>query len=452
MIHLLDAVGRFSVVALVGAGGKTSAMFRLARDHGEPVFTANSAHLALEQRRLADRFYTIAATEDWPDFAPGVPGGVTLFCGPEIASRARVRGLDEAAFERLRQLAGYLAVPLLIEADGSRGLALKAPAEHEPPIPPFVDAVDAVVVCAGMSALGHPLNEEHVFRAGIFSQISGLEIGQPVNEAALARVMCAPQGGLKNIPPGARRIALLNQADGAELQTRAGRLARLLLSSYSVVVVASLNGPGPGGVAQIHAVHRPTAGIVLAAGGAKRLGMPKQLLVWHGEPLVRRAARNAIAAGLDPVVVVTGAAAVEVEAVLDGLRVVVARCPDWETGQSAALKTGLRKALELRPDLDGATFLLCDQPFVTAEVVRAVNDLRARTLALACAPRVGGRRCNPVLFGKDLFPQLLALEGDTGGRQVLERINLETIEWPDALLGEDINTQADYERLRNSEF
>lgn len=448
MISILDAVKNAVCLALVGAGGKTSAMFRLARAYSEPVFVAASAHLSVEQTYLAERCYVIERVEDLPVFEGGIPAGISLFCGSEIPEKHRVRGLDPISLERLRDLSGYHAVPLLIEADGSRGLPLKAPAEHEPPIPPFVQTV---VVCSGMSGLGQPLDEAHVFRPEIFAAIGGMETGQAVDETALARVLRSPEGGLKNVPATTRRMALLNQADTPELVERAARLARMLLPVYSGVIVASLHGPGPDGDAEIHRVYRPTAGIVLAAGGSSRLGRSKQMLGWHGEPLARRAARAAVEGGLDPVIVVTGAFAEEVESALGDMRVVIARCEEWQNGQSESLRTGLRRAMELRPDLDGAAFLLCDQPFVGADVVRAVAELRARTLSAACAPRVGGRRCNPVLFGRELFAQLMELSGDSGGRQVLQGVSVSFVDWPDARLGEDIDTAADYERMRGED-
>jgi molybdenum cofactor cytidylyltransferase len=446
-INLVDAfdIRNKACTALVGAGGKTSALFRLGRAFDEPVFLANSAHLSMDQLKLAARVYTIHSPQDFPDFSGGISSGLSLFCGPELAGKARVSGLDPVSLAHLHQLAGYHAVPLLIEADGSRRLPLKAPAEHEPPIPAFADAV---IVCAGLQGLGQLLSDESVFRAERFGALAGLQMGEPVSVEALANVLLNPLGGLKNIPPGALRGVLLNQAVSPSLRHQAAELARALLFGYANILTTELNGPGPVNDPVIHTLHRPAAGIILAAGASSRLGQPKQLLDWHGEPLVRRAARTALEGGLSPVVVVTGAHAVEVEAALDGLPICIARCDDWASGQSASLKAGLRAALRLRPTLGSAMFLLADQPFVGPDLVRAVTDLHARNAAPAAAPRVSERRANPVLFDRQLFPALLDLQGDSGGRHILANQPIATLDWPDPSILLDIDTQQDYQNLR----
>jgi molybdenum cofactor cytidylyltransferase len=444
-INLIDALGlrgKFCT-ALSGAGGKTSAMFRLAGSFEEPVFLSTSAHLALDQLGLAEHRYTISSSQDLPAFTGGVPAGISLFCGTEIAARQRVNGLDSLALEHLRQLAGYHAVPLLVEADGSRRLPLKAPAEHEPPIPPFADAV---IVCAGLSGLGKALDEDTVFRSALFGQLAGLNAGEPITTQALAKVLVHPQGGLKNIPNAALRGVILNQANTPALRAAAAQLARTLLRAYTNVLIAELNGPGPGVPAIVHSLYRPTAGIVLAAGASSRLGQPKQLLDWRGMPLVRRAALTALAGGLDPVVVVTGAHSAAVTTALDGLPVNISFCENWQNGQSASLKTGLNTALQLRPDLGSALFLLSDQPFVSPELVGAVVDLFAQNRAPAAVPRVDGRRANPALFARELFPALLAIEGDMGGRQVLASQTVATLDWPDPRILLDIDTLEDYQK------
>jgi molybdenum cofactor cytidylyltransferase len=339
------------------------------------------------------------------------------------------------------RLADTWGAPLLIEADGSRGLPLKAPADWEPPIPDFVDTV---IVTAGMSGLGKHLMGEWVYRPEDFGKLAGLELEQPIGLQEAARVLLHAQGGLKNIPAQARRVALLNQADSLELREEAAKLAQLLLDGYQRVVVGALHGPGGDGPqAEIHAVYQKTAGIILAAGAGRRMGEPKQLLEWQGEALVRKQARAAQEAGLDPVILVVGAHAAEVQAVTDDLKLRVAINAAWSEGQSSSVKAGLTAV----PVENGAAvFLLADQPFISAEIIRRLVTHHGQTLAAVVAPRVGGQRANPVLFDRRTFAGLAALQGDTGGRQVMGQWGVDFVDWPDERLLLDIDNLEDYQR------
>src|SRR5512133_3954193 len=195
-------------LALVGAGGKTTALFQLARELPPPVVVTTSTHLGSWQVGFADRHATITRPEDIDRFA-GQIEDVVLFTGPGMGEN-RLSGLEARLLEALFDLAERLQFPVLVEADGSRQKPLKAPAAHEPAIP---DWVDHVVVVAGLSGLGHPLDAETVHRPERFAALSELQPGTPVTEDGLARLLLHPSGGLKNIPEGARRILLLNQAD-----------------------------------------------------------------------------------------------------------------------------------------------------------------------------------------------------------------------------------------------
>lgn len=420
-------------LAFVGAGGKTTALFQLAREIAPALVTTNT-HLGAWQVSQADRHVIWQADTPLPDFSD--LAGICLLTGPLDPKSNRYGGLDAAQMEQLRQAAQDHSLPLLIEADGSRQKALKAPAAHEPVIPSFIETV---VVVAGLSGLNRPLSEETVHRAEQFAALGGLKMGENVSAAGLARVLKHDEGGLKNIPAKARKVVLLNQADSLELQSLGGSMANGLLENYEAVLVASLES------GQIHAVFEPVAGIILAAGESSRYGKPKQLLSFHGEPFVRVVAKTALAAGLSPVVVVSGANADAVEAVVADLDVVIIRNADWEKGQASSIRAGL--APIPAPGVGAAIFLLADQPQVTRHVLEALKSRHAEGLFPIVAPLIADRRGNPVLFDQVTFADLLKLDGDVGGRTLFRDYAVEYIPWHDEHLLFDVDNEDDYRKL-----
>lgn len=423
-----------SRIAFVGAGGKTTAMFQLAHLFGPPVVVTTSTHLGTWQANFADRHFMIERPEDMDRFS-GQIEGVTLFTGPAEAND-RFRGLTLEMLMALNDLAKRLGFPILVEADGSRQLPLKAPAAFEPVIPGWVDTV---LVVAGLSGIGKKLDHTTVHRPEQFAQLCEGKIGDQINGDTLAKVLNHPEGGLKSIPPMAKKVVLLNQADNLELIAEGLYIAGRLIRAYDTVLIASLNEK------VIWERVEPAAGILLAGGQSSRFGMPKMLLEWRGMPVIRHVAETALAAGVNPLVVVTGAVDDAIRVVLRDLPVMMVANPDWQIGQSTSVKQGLRALPE---NTGAAIFLLADQPFVTAELIQALIRKHESSGSPIIAPRVDGRRANPVLFDRVTFGDLLALEGDTGGRAVFGKYPVDYVDWQDANLLFDIDTPEDYDRLR----
>jgi molybdenum cofactor cytidylyltransferase len=444
-------------LALSGAGGKSSALFQISRQYKPPVLVTATTHLAVYQAALADRHFILETKQDIYQLETGLPEMVLLFTGPQEGAD-RFKGLAPGTLEAVRALAEAHRVPLLIEADGSRQLPVKAPAAHEPAIPRFVDQV---VVVAGLSALGKRLSPEWVHRPERFAALSGLIAGDEITPAGLSNVLVHPSGGLKGVPDSARRVILLNQADTPALQAKAHGMAAALRQAYQAVVIAALQPPGFGAIGQppgatpagietggVLAVHERIAGIILAAGAAQRFGSPKQLLPWRGEPMVRHVARKALAAGLAPVVVVLGAHADQIEGVLNDLAVERVVNPEWEQGQSTSLQAGLKA---LPPGTGGAMFMLADQPQITPGLLQALLEAHRVQLPPIAAPLIDGRRGNPVLFDATTFADLMGVQGDTGGRALFSRYPIAWVPWHDASALLDIDTPEDYTRLLDHE-
>ncbi|MDB4324801.1 nucleotidyltransferase family protein [bacterium] len=188
---------------------------------------------------------------------------------------------------------------------------------------------------------------------------------------------------------------------------------------------------------------RSVAAIVLAAGGSRRLGQPKQLVRLAGHSLVFRATYAAVAAGCRPVAVVVGAVADEVVREIDSLRdadVHPVECGDWREGLSASLRCGLR-GLEALPDVraDAVVILPCDQPALEPGVIGRLIDAWDGSPDGRVGCGYAGTIGSPGLFGRSLFPDLARLEGDRGAKTLLE--GARAIAWPEG--ARDIDTPED---------
>lgn len=204
----------------------------------------------------------------------------------------------------------------------------------------------------------------------------------------------------------------------------------------------------PGGGRQGSAV----AGLLLAAGGGRRLGgRPKALLPLRGRPLVEHAVAALRAGGCSQVHVVLGAGAQEVRARAELGGCLLLDNPGWESGMGSSLRTGL--ASLTGTGASAALVMLVDQPGVGAQAVARVRAAGRSPASLAAAS-YGGRRGHPVLFGADHWAEVsAAAEGDRGARSFLRdrEDEVELVECSDVADPSDVDTPADLEWLRRLE-
>ena len=191
---------------------------------------------------------------------------------------------------------------------------------------------------------------------------------------------------------------------------------------------------------------KPIAAVILAAGASTRFGQPKQLLDWNGLPLLAHVADVALSAGLTPVIVVLGCQAEAARAALGGRPVQIVMNWRWQEGMSASVQVGLTT---LPPETQAAIFLQCDQPLITADLLRTLATRFEETNAPIVHPTFAGQRSTPVLFARRLFPELAAVTGDEGGRSLIDRYatDVATVEVADPDVLADVDTPADYKRL-----
>lgn len=207
------------ITAVVGAGGKKSTLYALAAELHRAVVTATVRIPPFEDRveRLEvteTPAQTVSENEHWPlGVVPGRDG-----------DRDRYLGYDA---EQIDDLVARTDVPILLKADGARTRWLKAPAADEPQVP----ATSALVVpIASVRSVGEPIDDEHVHRPERVASLLGRPVGSRIRPTDIVDVLRHEQGGLKEVPDGARVVPLLNMVDDDGLESVAEGIATDLLA------------------------------------------------------------------------------------------------------------------------------------------------------------------------------------------------------------------------------
>jgi len=236
-------LGTNEIVTFVGGGGKTTCMFRLARelkDSGKKVLVSTTTKIFFPQDDQVDQTLLCADEQELVQMLEREFKHFDLLCaGTGINHQGKITGLSPRIFAHLffRDWLDYI----LIEGDGAGGKPFKAPADHEPVIPGESTMVIAVM---GADIFGCPLNSSFVHRPEQICRITGALEGSQIDENIILKVMVHPEGMKKGVPPGARWIPLINKVDGKESMTAAGSLGQKLAAAGAPKVILAAAGTG----------------------------------------------------------------------------------------------------------------------------------------------------------------------------------------------------------------
>jgi molybdenum cofactor cytidylyltransferase len=162
------------------------------------------------------------------------------------------------------------------------------------------------------------------------------------------------------------------------------------------------------------------AAVILAAGESRRLGKPKQLLVYRGESLLNRAIRLAQEAGALSVFAVLGAHFEIVSTSIEPTGATIIRNDRWEQGIASSIQAGLSAVNANAPQSSGVLLMGCDQPRLTAEHLRLLLDaFKGNASTSIVSSTYGGVRGVPAIFPRQAFSGLLTLSGDRGARSLI---------------------------------
>ncbi len=235
------------IIAIVGAGGKTAALFSLAESlaaKGVSVALTTTTQIRDPRYETGRRFDRVVidgslmldgtpiqgaiAGGTGPSAFAGDPfalGGITVVAGATIEGTTIVEGakLQGIHPEKVRCLAGSFGA-VLVEADGAKHLPVKAPAGHEPVVP---EAASVVLGIIGLDCLGKPMDRRTVHRPELFGELVGCAEGQMIEVRHLASLARSERGLFKGCPPHAAKVLVFNKADALDREGLESFLERI---------------------------------------------------------------------------------------------------------------------------------------------------------------------------------------------------------------------------------
>ncbi|MCP4717678.1 MAG: putative selenium-dependent hydroxylase accessory protein YqeC [Deltaproteobacteria bacterium] len=229
-------------IAFVGGGGKTTAMFALARalkEAGSSVLVTTTTNMRYPSEDQCDRIVLIDDQE--ADIMGAIAAGSVVYLGGGMnAQIKKIKSVDPEFLDKLHKNGNVQT--LLVEADGAKCKAIKAPADYEPVVPATTTMVVGIV---GLDALGIPADDKNVHRLEQFCNVTDSLPGATITEETITRLITAPAGLFKGAPEQSRKIVLLNKADDDTLQQHAGRIALQIPEDAGIdtVLVASMQRP-----------------------------------------------------------------------------------------------------------------------------------------------------------------------------------------------------------------
>ncbi|WP_431222824.1 selenium cofactor biosynthesis protein YqeC [Serratia sp. L9] len=195
--------GESLLISLVGAGGKTSTLLWLSQafyQQGKRVLFTTTTQT---YRPAPTHYHHLQLGA--PPIARNTPA-ITAWFSHEYPGSNKLTGPSTEQLDQIKQQGKFDVI--LVEADGARGLALKAPARHEPCIP---SSSDCVIALTGGQMIDRPADPQQIHRWAEFSALTGVRAGEKLDHSVFRTLIAHPQGMFKGAPPQARRIWLINQ-------------------------------------------------------------------------------------------------------------------------------------------------------------------------------------------------------------------------------------------------
>jgi len=231
------------LISVVGAGGKTSTMFRLAQELralGKKVLVTTTTNLAFSETSKADRLI-LDSSNDISSLSTVEPGMIVCLGSSMVGDQEKLKGIEREFVGKIYQ--EHLFDFIVVEADGSKRRPIKAPAHYEPVIPIETTRVIGVI---GLDALGKTITEEYVHRPTLFCSITGKKMGDTIDRKCFTDLILSEDGLFKDVPRDCKKYVIFNKADHTDRQKEAKITVNELIERQppvnGLIIAATDNG------------------------------------------------------------------------------------------------------------------------------------------------------------------------------------------------------------------
>lgn len=420
------------MITFVGGGGKTSHMFKLANELKRfgNVLVTTTTKILLPDENSYDYLFVLET-----DNLTVNKNGVTLLA-QNINENKKLSGVDKYFLDDLYEKKSFKFI--LIEADGAKEKPLKAPNDTEPIIPLNTNINIGII---GVDALDKKV-EEVCFRENLFKNITKKDKDEIVDDNSILSLISHDKGLFKDTPKKCKKFFIISKCDNKENKERALKVLDRALSCSNIdrLFLSSVNNNF------INRVFVDVCGIIMASGLSRRMGKNKLLMKVENESMIERIVKACVSSNLKKVIVVYNK--IEVKEKIKGYNLELLYNKNPEVGQSMSIKLGLDRANRINPK--GYMFLVGDQPFIQSKLINSLLSEFIENNENIIIPKYREKNGNPVVFPKGLSEKFNALQGDSGGREIIKKYDkIKYLKFEDDIQGFDIDTKEDYEHIND---
>jgi probable selenium-dependent hydroxylase accessory protein YqeC len=233
-MNIVDAfdldLSRHELICLVGAGGKTTTMFALARElksRGKSVLVTTTTNIFYPSASECDEVI-IDGSGDTGILRYAAPGKI-IGLGGGIIKERKLAGIEPECIARLHE--GKRFDCILVECDGAKHKPIKAPAAYEPVVPATATRAIGVI---GLEAVGSPIEDAYVHRLEQFCDVVQRRPGEMIDEQAVVELIVSAKGLFKGVPEKCKKYVVLNKAEDSQRKASAGNILISLLKRDSI--------------------------------------------------------------------------------------------------------------------------------------------------------------------------------------------------------------------------